>query len=267
MSGVGGDHWVVVASANHLLVHHNQFLHRFRQLELDPTKIRAKIPLGLHSQEPCLLLVLDESHNLSQAPFVFASLRSLLHSLDEETFAFAGRALQLLHWWDRHQYCGRCGRKTQSHPAECSMVCSYCSIEFYPHVAPCVIGIVTKGSKCLLARHTRSTSGFYSLLAGFIEPGETAEQALAREVREEVGIAIEQISYLASQSWPFPSQLMLGFEAQHASGDIQVDGVEIAHADWFDVDDLPAIPPAETISGRLIRAHIERVRLINSAHS
>src|SRR5690606_2600872 len=123
---------------------------------------------------------------------------------------------------------------------------------YYPRIAPCVIGIVIRERTCLLAHNANFTEGLYSVIAGFIEPGETAEQALVREIREETGIEVERLEYICRQPWPFPSQLMLGFVAHYKSGEIQVDGVEITDADWFTPDALPRVPPPHTISGKLI---------------
>lgn len=248
------DPWVVVVSSGRLLVRGNRFLHRFTQLQLPAERIRARIPLGYVSGHPCFLLVVDGASDQD-----FSSLRSLLLELGEEAFAFAGRALQLQYWWDHHRFCGHCGSETVLHDSECTKVCPACAALYYPRIAPCVIGVVSRGRECLLALHTRSKSGHYGLLAGFIEPGETAEQAMAREILEEVAIQVQNLEYVTSQSWPFPSQLMLGFRADYAEGEISVDGVEIEHAAWFSPEDLPSIPPEGTISGRLIREHLKRV--------
>lgn len=184
--------------------------------------------------------------------YSWLGLRELLGQVSEPDFHLAGRALQLSHWLNDHQFCGRCGQPTRIDYAEPRRVCSSCDFSVYPRISPCVIGLVTKGDYCLLANGSRHRQGLFSTLAGFIEAGETAEQAFAREVHEEVGISIRNIRYFGSQPWPFPGQLMLGFKADYASGDIVLCEQEIIAADWFRFDDLPMTPSPHTIAGQLI---------------
>lgn len=180
-------------------------------------------------------------------------LRDLLLQLEPWIFNLCGRALQVITWYRDHRFCGRCGAKTTQSLLERFFECESCSLRYYPRISPCVIGLITKGDKCLLARGNRLPEGMFSALAGFIEPGENAEEAFQREVMEEVGLWVENIRYVRSQPWPFPGQLMFGFLADFKRGEIRVDGVEILEADWFRFDDLPMVPPPETISGVLIR--------------
>jgi NAD+ diphosphatase len=137
------------------------------------------------------------------------------------------------------------------------MRCNPCGTINYPKIAPCIIVLVTRGDEMLLARNVNFPRPMYSTLAGFIEAGETAEETLVREVREEVGIEVHELRYFQSQSWPFPNQLMLGFFAEYAGGDIVCDQVEIADAQWFRAPDLPMIPPPASVSGQLIRHFID----------
>lgn len=195
--------------------------------------------------------------------YQWQSLRSQLGVLSESEFQLAGRALQILRWHYDHQFCGRCGAHTQEHHRDLARHCAKCALDFYPRLSPCIITLVTRGDHCLLAWHTRSKSRRYSCLAGFIEPGETPEETLKREVREEVAINVKNIRYHSSQAWPFPGQLMLGYFAEYDAGDIGVDPEEIIEADWFRFDELPEIPPPATISGRLIE---EFVRQCKSQH-
>ena len=189
--------------------------------------------------------------------FEWCSLRSLVETVSEVEFQTAGRALQILRWHFDHQYCGRCGKPTQQHSSDFAKVCDSCKIDFYPRLSPCIITLVTRGDECLLAWHARSKEEKYSCLAGFIEMGESPEQTLVREVKEEVGVYVNNIRYVTSQPWPFPGQLMLGYFADYASGDIAVDGHEIVAAHWYRFDQLPKIPPTSTISGRLIKAFVQ----------
>lgn len=198
------------------------------------------------------------------AGYQWLSLRNLFELLPEHEFQLAGRALQVLRWHFDHQFCGRCGQPTSQHAQDLAKSCFHCAIDFYPRLSPCVITLITRGDECLLAWHTRSKEEKYSCLAGFIEMGECPEQTLVREVREEVGLEIHNIRYQASQPWPFPGQLMLGYFADYASGDIKLDQQEIRSAHWFRYNQLPKTPPPNTLSGRLINAFVqERIRVNN----
>lgn len=181
------------------------------------------------------------------------SLRSMLLSDSKEFFMAAGVANQLEEWLAGHKFCGRCGGITQPHPNERALVCKPCKRHYYPRINPCVIALVVREDKILLAKSSRHNADFYSCLAGFMEVGESPEDTVKREVFEEVGIHVGKIEYLSSQSWPFPSQLMLGFIAQYESGDINPEPSEIADAQWFGADDLPNIPSARiSVAGKLI---------------
>jgi NAD+ diphosphatase len=140
------------------------------------------------------------------------------------------------------------------------MRCEVCTLSFYPRISPAIIVLVRRGDEALLARSTRSASGFYSTLAGFVEAGESLEETLAREVREEVGVEVTNLRYFASQSWPFPHSLMVGFFADHAGGEIVVDKTEITDARWFAPTALPLIPPKLSIARQLIDAWVAEVR-------
>lgn len=194
------------------------------------------------------------------------SLRDCLGLFSESTFVRAGAAVQIAHWWQDHQYCSRCGSGL-AEPEESALErlefvrrCKGCDHHYYPRINPCIIVLVYSGERCLLARHLRSKSGVFTTLAGFVEPGENLEQAVAREVEEEVGLSVCNLSYQQSQSWPFPGQLMLGFYAEFDSGNIVLQEDEIAEADWFCWNSLPDIPPQGTISRALIDGFVEEQR-------
>lgn len=198
--------------------------------------------------------------------FQWLGLRNFLGDLSESEFQTAGRALQVLRWHFDHQFCGRCGGPTTQHLNDLAKRCVVCELDFYPRLSPCIITLVTRDDECLLAWHTRSKEEKYSCLAGFIEIGESPEQTLTREVMEEVGIRVNNIRYLESQPWPFPGQLMLGYFADYAEGDIRIDQDEIKAAKWFKYDQLPKVPPVTTISGRLINEFVKarhKNKLIN----
>lgn len=181
---------------------------------------------------------------------------------DQRLLNQISRAIELILWQKNNRFCGQCGKPTHSHSSgEHAKVCSHCKHHAYPKIQPCIIVAITHKNpnthktQILLALHHRhKKSGMYGLIAGFIEAGETAEQAVMREVKEEVGIDVENIRYFGSQSWPYPSNLMLGFIADYHSGTICLQDNELLHADFFDLDNLPDIPPKGTIAHQLIQA-------------
>jgi len=188
------------------------------------------------------------------------SLRSLLFSNDELAFAIAGKAAQLEDWYKSHRFCGSCGAPTEHHTNQRAVCCTACKTHYFPRINPCAIMLVVDGDKILLARSSRFKSNFFSCLAGFIEVGETAEETVSREVREEVGLEVENIRYLKSQSWPFPSQLMLAFIVDYKSGEIMLEPEEIAEANWYHVNDLPTVPSAAiSVAGELIQHYVNQV--------
>jgi NAD+ diphosphatase len=192
-------------------------------------------------------------------PFFVAGLRELFSALSEETFWSAGRATQIVDWANTHRFCGRCATPTERVQGERCMRCPKCGHLAYPRITPAIIVLVRRGEEALLARGARFPLPFYSTLAGFSEVGESLEETLAREVREEVGIEVKDIRYFGSQPWPFPNSLMIGFSAEWAGGEIRIDGNEILDANWYRADSLPAIPPRISIARRLIDAWLDEV--------
>lgn len=188
------------------------------------------------------------------------SVRECLPLLSEEELGLVSTALEVLHWRRDHRFCGRCGSTMVIDEFEYAMHCKACGHICYPRLSPCIITLVAHGDDMLLARSPHFPAGRFSTLAGFIEPGENAEQAVRREIQEEVGIDVYNIVFQRSQSWPFPHSFMLGFTAQTTSRTFTIDGVEIEAADWFSVDDLPELPPEGSISRWLIEQHIESVK-------
>lgn len=189
----------------------------------------------------------------------YENLMALWASVDEVTWVVAGRAVQLVEWARTHRFCGRCGEPTAEVAGERARRCPACGLMAFPRLAPAVIVLVERDDgHALLAHNARFASSMYSCLAGFVEPGETLEQAVAREVREEVGIEIHDLRYVASQPWPFPHSLMVGYTARWAAGEVAVDGEEINDARWFSPHDLPDIPPRMSIARQLIDQWLER---------
>jgi NAD+ diphosphatase len=185
----------------------------------------------------------------------FVDLIRLFGQVDEPTWAAAGRAVQLVDWARNHRFCGRCGGTTEESPGERARRCPECGLLAFPRLAPAVITLVEReDGRALLARNARWPNGMFSCLAGFVEPGESIEAAVQREIFEEVGIEVDNLRYYRSQPWPFPHSLMLGFHARHRSGEIACDGEEIAEARWFAPDDLPDLPGRISIARWLIDA-------------
>ena len=181
-------------------------------------------------------------------------LRAFFDLVPAETFAQAGLARQLLHWRLTHRFCGACGAPLARHAAERAMQCPACGLCVYPRLNPVVIALVSRGNQVLLAHKAQGSFPFWSVVAGFVEAHETLEAAVAREVAEEVGVRVTNIRYAASQPWPFPNNLMVGFTAEYAGGEVTPDGDEIAEAGWFDRDHLPPLPSPFSIARRLIDA-------------
>jgi len=219
--------------------------------------VRAQY-LGTLDGRPCFSGELDGPAAPEGAGF--RPLRSLLGILPDELFSLAGRAFQVVDWDRTHQYCGICGMRTEPVEGERAKGCARCGIQFFPRVAPAVIVAVVRDRKILLAQARRFPSAFYSVLAGFVEPGETFEECVRREVREEVGIEVTNLRYFGSQPWPFPHQLMVGFTAEHAGGDLAIEEKEIIRAGWFDADEIARleVPRHGTIARRLIEWFLDR---------
>lgn len=205
------------------------------------------------------LVSLDEHEPHRVSDDSLCGLRQLLPALDENETQAAARAMQLQSWLSLHRFCGRCGTPTELAFADRALVCPRCNNRMYPKLAPCVIGVVVRGDEVLLANGVRYPEKIYTALAGFIEVGESAEQAFAREVMEEVGIAIKNIEYIGSQNWPFPHQLMLAFIADYESGEIKIDEKEIVDAQWFNKSELPSIPGNYTIARKVIEEAVRRI--------
>ncbi len=189
-------------------------------------------------------------------PFRLRSLRSLFGELDSAMFDPAGRAMHFADWSTQSRFCGACATKTVRSEKERAMTCPACKRVYYPRISPAVIVLVTRGEEALLARGSRFPLPFFSTLAGFSEVGESLEETLVREVREEVGIDVTNVRYFGSQPWPFPNSLMIGFFADHQSGEISPDPEEIAEAAWFRREELPMVPPPVSIARRLIDAWV-----------
>ena len=249
-----------VASENALwfLVHDNRILIKeeeddyiipqawdIKGLGLAPTE---KQFFGLLDGQPCYVAELGAETEVSGA-FSFVGLRSLFSQFREDVIRAAGMASQLLRWGQNHRYCGKCGERTRNKRDERAKICPRCDLINYPRLSPAMIVAVLKDHKILLAHSKRFPGKFFSVLAGFVEPGETLEECVKREVSEEVGITVKNIRYFGSQPWPFPDSLMVAFTAEYAAGEIEIDDSEIAEAGWYSAKQLPPIPPKSALPG------------------
>ncbi|HVM65439.1 MAG TPA: NAD(+) diphosphatase [Acidimicrobiales bacterium] len=215
--------------------------------------------LGVLGGRPCWAVEIEATATAPDG-YAFTDLFSLHPLVGEQRWAIAGRAVQLVDWARCHRYCGRCGAATVPSPGERARKCPECGLLAFPRLAPAVITLVSRGPEALLARNVNFGVAMYSCIAGFVEPGETLEEAVAREVREEVGVEVRDVRYQSSQPWPFPHSLMLGFRAEWASGDIEIEPAEIADAQWFRFDQLPQVPPGISIARRLIDGWVAEAR-------
>lgn len=227
------------------------FLADIGSLSISPSRSHF---LGYLDDQPTYAVELDPG---AAAPggLEFQGLRALHGRVEDDLFALAGRAAQILEWDRTHRFCGRCGTPTANSETERAKVCSACGYTAFPRLSPAIIVLVERGNEALLARGPQFVPGRYAVIAGFVEPGESLEGAVRREIAEEVGIEVNEIRYFGSQPWPFPHQLMIGFTAQYAGGEIQIDGTEIVDAQWFRADNLPGVPQRLSISRWLIDAY------------
>ncbi|WP_346928588.1 NAD(+) diphosphatase [Clostridium sp.] len=239
---------------NELLVKEKKdriFIPKFKDLEsinINPIRVQN---LGTRSCGKCYSVEVSQEY-LEPLGMKFISLRNLYGQVSDEIYIEAGRAIQIMNWDRTHQYCGVRGSSTNTISNEYGKICPQCGFISYPRISPAIIVAIVKEGKILLAKNAKSKHNFYSVLAGFLEPGETLEQCVEREVMEEVGIEVKNIKYFGNQPWPFPNSLMIGFTAEYDKGEIEVDGVEIAEANWFEANNLPNIPGNISIARKLI---------------
>ncbi|HUH65933.1 MAG TPA: NAD(+) diphosphatase [Syntrophales bacterium] len=184
-------------------------------------------------------------------------LRYLYGRLEGALHGVAMKAVHIIEWDRTTRYCGYCGMETVRARGMVAKECPCCELLSFPRISPAIIVLVERDNKVLLARVKRFTSELYSVLAGFVEPGETLEEAVQREIKEEVGITVKNIHYFGSQPWPFPDSLMIGFTADYESGEIVIDETEVADAGWFEPERLPTIPGKISIARQLIDWFVE----------
>jgi NAD+ diphosphatase len=240
-----GDRLLVYAGSSSVQV---PYLQSFSELGLSTLREHY---LGELDHHPCYSVEVPEE---TEAPggMAFEGLRQVYGRLDEDLFWIATRAVQIVDWDRTHRFCGRCGAPMEVKATERAKLCPRCGLHHFPRLAPAIIVLVERGDALLLARSRHFTTGMYSVIAGFVEPGETLEEAVVREVREETGISIRDIKYFGSQPWPFPHSLMIGFTATYEGGELALEDSEIEDAGWFTRDNLPPLPGKISIARKLI---------------
>ena len=237
--------------------------------ENSPPLVRDIRDTGIHPVRELYLGTLDGVHCYGAEivgpidppeGMTFNGLRGIHGKLDESLFKIAFRAIHAIDWDRADQFCSRCGSKNRSKNDERAKECPQCGYVSFPRISPAIIVLVEHDGKALLARSPRFKEGFFSVLAGFVEPGEALEDAVRREVKEEAGIDVKNVRYFGSQPWPFPDSLMVGFTAEYAGGDIKIDDNEILDARWFSADDMPEIPAKISISRALIDSFLAKTQ-------
>ena len=209
-------------------------------------------PIGSLKGRPCYVVDLDSDAEPPEG-MVFRDLRGLFSTIDGNLFRIAGRAIQILEFDRTHQFCGRCAGRTVQGPDELSRKCTRCGTVYHPRLSPAAIVLVRRGDdELLLARSPGFPKGMYSVLAGFVEPGESIEETISREVLEEVGVEVKNVRYFGSQPWPFPHSLMIGFTADYAGGEIEQQAGEIEDDVWYRIDAFPDLPPRVSIARAMI---------------
>lgn len=218
--------------------------------------------IGRHLDVDHVAVALADDHPPERLPdgWRAAGLRNWFGALDDETLSIAMRAVQMLEWDRTHRHCGACGTATVQAAGERAKRCPACGLTVYPRISPAMMVLVTRGDELLLGRGVNFPPGRYSALAGFLEAGETIEECVAREVREEVDVEVRDLRYFGSQSWPFPNSLMIAFTAEYAGGELRHDPAELADARWFPLEALPQMPPRLSIARALIDATVARMR-------
>jgi NAD+ diphosphatase len=221
-------------------------------LHLDPARLQ---PVGLLGERYCQTGWVDDE-GAAPAGYAWRGLRSLFGELDETLLGVAMRAVQVAEWARTHRFCGACGSGTALAGGERCFKCVNCGHMAYPRISPAMMVLIRKGDAVLLALHTQSAVQRFVPLAGFLEAGETIEEAVHREVFEEVGLRVQNLRYFGSQSWPFPHSLMIAFTADYLDGEIKTDPNEILEARWFGPGDAwPERVPHVSISSILVDAH------------
>jgi NAD+ diphosphatase len=249
-------YWLLLRGAS-LVVRETGGEHRLPEGEPPPWCPPAADPLcvGIWRGRPLYARSLDKTVAIPE-PYHIISFQGPDATLDEHLSTLAGIANQIITWELRSRYCGRCGALMERIPLTWGKCCPACRSEYFPHIHPCIIVLVKRGKEFLLARNAQWPAGRFSLVAGFLDVGESLEECVKREVMEETGVTVKNIRYLGSQNWPFPGQQMIGFLAEHAEGEPRPDGVEVVEARWFTAETMPPYPSnIRSISRWIMKNH------------
>lgn len=263
-------HWFIFQQEHLLFIHHLDELQLPTDILLSNLNMRFnnQHTLGIFNDVNCICAELSPDiilpSNIKPIP-----LRKALDMLGNDWFVVAAKAASILKWYRNHQFCGHCGNTTSYHPTMFECSCLNCGLTFYPRISPSIIVLIKKGDHILMSRSPHFSPGVYALIAGFIEAGESIEDAVHREVKEEVGIDVKNLHYFGSQFWPFPDSLMIGFTADYAGGELVIDHREIEAAGWYRYDNLPGKPSSNiSIAKKLIDHFVEeQTELHDPKHS
>lgn len=212
--------------------------------------------LGTLGGVPCVAAEADPERDLPEA-WAATSLRALFGQVSEAEYGLAGYAAQMLYWRRTSGFCPVCGHRTEPREGDWGRLCPNCGHVAYPHISPATLILIYDGPRLLLAQKP-GWGTRYSILAGFVEPNESLEDCVRRETREESGLEITDLAYAGSQPWPYPHQLMVGFTARYAGGEIMIDEAELERAAWFEVGSLPDLPPPVSLSRQMIDAWVTK---------
>ena len=215
------------------------------------------VPIGIMNGIYYSALHVDDKTDIPEKT-KFINVRHLYRTSNEDLFYLAGFGRQIADWDRTFRFCGKCGTRTKNSLDERAKICPACGHVVYPKISPAMICSVTRGNEILLARGSKFTQPVYSVLAGFVEPGETLEETVEREIMEETGVTVKNIKYFGSQPWPFSSSLMVAFTAEYESGEITIDNKEILDAGWYTSDNLPMLPTPYSIARNLITHFLEK---------
>lgn len=248
--------WVLAHCGQQFLADSNGVLFPREWLKRQEPPVIAEHGIGYFDDQPVFVLELQEPLALADAAWL--PLRQFMLQDEAQTFKMLAYATQIGLWARQNRFCGSCGEPMQHMAGERAMHCARCGLHNYPRLSPSMIVLISRGDEILLARSPRFVNGMYSVLAGFVEAGESVEECVVREVREEVALEIRNLQYIGSQGWPFPHSLMLGFHAEYAGGEIVPQADEIEDARWFSLNDLPPLPASRSIARYLIDLYIAR---------
>lgn len=236
------------------------FILPYQEIYKDLAPVQERDCFFLGQFEDKNVFAVSMNHTAVDDRFQFISARDALKVTDDALCQLICRGKQLLYWHRNSLYSGCCGSKTELSALETAKICQNCKRLIYPTTFPVVMVLITRGQQILLARSPHFAKDVYSVLAGFVDAGESCEAAVHREVAEEVGLQVKDLSYFGSQSWPFPSSLIMGYLSKYAGGEISIDKKEIEDARWFNISKLPSLPPTSSLSRHLIDSYVNQFK-------